>query len=125
MRRQAVVVAAMALAAAGCARTPFPVIETQMASLKDQPVKTLLAKFGEPSSNEQINGEKVYVWSTANDNSIAGAAANTISFACTIRVFVDRDENISHYDFKGNVGGCALYAHQLDDTFNLIRWNLS
>lgn len=122
MRGRAVVGAALALSAAGCGRTPFPVIETQMASLKGEPVQTLVPKFGEPSGNQEINGEKVYVWSTAGNKTIAGAAANTLDFECTIRVFVDSDENIAHYDLKGNVAGCARYAHRLDKTYNLIYW---
>ena len=30
-----------------------------------------------------------------------------IDFHCTIRVFVDKDDKVAHYDFTGNVGGCG------------------
>ncbi len=124
MRKEVLVLAAIALAAAGCGRTPFPVLETQLDGLKGQPAKAVFTRLGDPNSSEETAGEKVYFWSTTNNNSIPGAAANAIDFDCTVRVFVDKDEKISHYDFKGNVGGCARYAHRLDKTYNLVRWNV-
>jgi hypothetical protein len=124
MRKEVVVLAAMALALAGCGRTPFPVMEAQLEGLKGQPAKEVIRRLGDPNSTEQIAGEKAYVWTSASNGSYLGAAANAVDFDCTVRVFVDKDENISHYEFKGNVGGCAHYAHRLDKTYNLIRWNV-
>jgi hypothetical protein len=125
MRREVLVAAAMALAASGCGRTPFPVLETELGILKGQPAKAVFDKLGDPNGNEEIAGEKVYVWSAANNNSFPGAAANAIDFECTVRVFVDKKQNISHYDFKGNVAGCAPFAHRLDESYDLVHWNAS
>ncbi len=125
MRKRVLIAAAIALAATGCGRTPFPVLETELGSLKDKPAKEAFDRLGDPNGNQEIAGEKVYVWSSANDKSLAGSTANAVDFDCTVRIFVDKQEKISHYDFKGNVGGCALYAHLLDNSYNLIRWHES
>lgn len=124
MRKQALVLA-VALAAAGCGQTPFPVIQTQMNDEKGEPVKALFAKLGAPDGTAVVDGEKAYVWSTAAKDTIAASAAAEIGFHCTLRVFVNRDEKVAHYDFKGNVGGCAAFAHRLDKDYNLIRWTSS
>jgi len=123
MRKAAFVLAATALLAAGCGRTPFPVMEAQLDGMKGQPATDVFAKLGEPNDNQTIGGEKVYVWSAGNIKTLAGDASSMIEFQCTIRVFVDHDEKITHYDFKGNVGGCARYAHRLDKDYDLVKWN--
>ncbi len=125
MRQEAFVLAAIALVAAGCGRTPFPVMEAQLDGLKGQPATAVFTKLGAPNDNETIAGEKVYVWSSDNIKTASGDAASMIDFQCTIRVFVDKDDKVAHYDFKGNVGGCGRYAHRLDNSYDLVRWNPS
>jgi hypothetical protein len=123
MLKEAFVLASIALVATGCGRTPFPVLEAQLDGLKGQPATAVFTKLGAPNDNETIAGEKVYVWTSGNIKTLAGDAASMIDFQCMIRVFVDKDEKISHYDFKGNVGGCARYAHRLDNSYDLVHWN--
>jgi hypothetical protein len=123
MRKEALIAAAMALAATGCGRTPFPVMEAQLDGLKGQPATAAFTKLGGPDDTRTIAGEKAYVWSTGNIKSVAGDAASMIDFQCTITVFVDKGEKISHYDFKGNVGGCARFAHRLDNSYDLVHWS--
>jgi hypothetical protein len=123
MRKGAFVLAAIALVAMGCGRTPFPVLEAQLDGLKGQPAKDAIKKLGAPNDSQTIAGEKVYVWTSGNTKTLVGDPASMIDFQCTVRVFVDKDENITHYDFKGNVGGCARYAHQLDESYDLVHWS--
>jgi hypothetical protein len=113
---------AAALATAACGRTPFPVIQTKMDAEKGEPVKTLYPKLGDPGGSEEVNGEKAYVWTSSAKKTAAGVAGASIGFDCTLRVFVDKNEKVTHYDFKGNVGGCAVLAHRLDDSYDLVHW---
>ena len=124
VRKEAFVIAAVAFAISGCARTPFPVIESQLSGLKEHPVKKVSDKLGDPSSNAEINGEKAYIWSLPNTTSFYYGA---LGLQCTVRVFVDKDDKVTHYDFAGNVGGCGYYAHRLDDSYHvaagILEWN--
>jgi len=36
---------------------------------------------------------------------------------CALRVFLDRDDKITDYDFNGTNGGCGYFAHVLDNTY--------
>jgi hypothetical protein len=119
MRKPIFVVAAVALTLAACAKTPFPVMETQLASLKGQPAQAVVKRLGEPNETSEIAGEKVYVW-TSNDASLP--AGEAIGFHCVVKVFVDKDDKVAHYDFDGNVGGCGYYAHRLDKSYRLLNW---
>lgn len=113
---------ASVLAAAGCGRTPFPVLETQMDAEKGELVKTLYPRLGDPDGSREVNGEKVYIWTSSAEKTASGVGGASIGFDCTLRVFVDKNEKVTHYDFKGNVGGCAVLAHRLDDSYDLVHW---
>jgi hypothetical protein len=117
MKKQAFVLVGAVLAAAGCGRTPFPVLETQLDGLKGQPAQAVIRKLGAPNETSAIAGAKVYIWS-ASDASRAGDA---VGLECTVKVFVDRGDKIARSDFNGNVAGCAPYAHRLDKSYDLLR----
>ena len=123
MGRQAIVLAAIGLLAAACGRTPFPVMETQLDDLKGQPATAVFAKLGAPNDTQTIAGERVYSWLSDHIRSLSGDAAGMIDFQCAIRVFADKNDKVSHYDFTGNVGGCARYAHRLDNSYDLVDWS--
>jgi hypothetical protein len=36
-----------------------------------------------------------------------GSGGSVPGFARVVKVFVDRDDKITHFDFDGNVGGCG------------------
>jgi hypothetical protein len=117
MKKQTFVLVGAILGVAGCGRTPFPVLETQLDGLKGQPALAVIAKLGAPNQTSEIAGEKVYIWS-ASDASRAGDA---VGFECTVKVFVDRNDKIARSDFNGNVAGCSHYAHRLDKSYDLLR----
>lgn len=123
MKKRVLVMAAVVLAAGGCALSPFPTLETRLAELKGKAASEVIAKLGDPSRNEQIGGEKAYVWSLSGSGSLSDAAVNTLAFQCTIKVFVDKDDKVAHYSFSGNVAGCGQYAHRLHNSYNLIHLN--
>lgn len=116
--RKTNVAIAVALALSGCARSPFPVIESKIDGMKGQPIKTVIDKLGEPDEQNQIGGEKAYVWLLPNKS---GFAYQAVGFECTIKVFVDKDDKITHYGYNGNVGGCGQYAHKLDDAYHTAQ----
>ncbi|MGD0720420.1 MAG: hypothetical protein ABR970_05150 [Roseiarcus sp.] len=110
---------AAAAALSACGRTPFPTLEAQLGGLRGQPVAAAIEKLGAPDSQSATAAEKVYVWST---ETAAASVDASIGLRCAVRVFADRDERIARYDFDGNVGGCARYAHLLDKSFRLVNW---
>ena len=67
MKKQAFVLVGAVLGAAGCGRTPFPVLETQLDGLKGQPAQAVIKKLGAPNETSQIAGEKVYCHECAHD----------------------------------------------------------
>jgi hypothetical protein len=117
MKKQAFILIGAVLAAAGCGRTPFPVLETQLDGLKGQPAQAVIKKLGEPNETSEIAGAKVYIWSSSD----AMRAGDAIGLECTVKVFVDRNDKIARSDFNGNVAGCAPYAHRLDESYDLLR----
>jgi hypothetical protein len=119
MKKEAFALAVAALAVAGCGRTPFPVLETQLSGLNGQSAQEVVKKLGEPDQTSEISGEKVYVWSSGP---FADAAGEIVGLHCTVKVFADRDDKIVRHDFDGNVGGCGYYAHRLDKSYRLVNW---
>ena len=124
----------------GCVSMPWPVLKKELDALKGQPVKVAFDRLGYPNTEGQIAGEKFYVWSTLNtvwmpnvstttgsgmvggtpfsyNQSSMGGGTN-INLRCTIRIFIDGNEMITHHDVNGNNGGCARYAHALDPSYN-------
>jgi hypothetical protein len=117
MRKRGFVLIGVVLGVAGCGRTPFPVLETQLGGLKGQPAQAIIKKLGDPNETSSIAGGKVYIWSASD----AMGAGDAIGLQCTVKVFVDRGDKITRYDFNGNVAGCAPYAHRLDQSYDLLR----
>jgi hypothetical protein len=107
--KKEIAAAAVLLLLTACGRTPFPVLETQLDSLKGQPAAAVIKKLGDPNETTQIGSEKVYVWS--------GDAAG---LSCTVKVFVESVDKVVHYSFDGNVAGCSSYAHRLDKSYKLL-----
>ena len=118
MRKESGLIVAFALAVSGCARTPFPVIDSKLDEMKGQPIKAVIDKLGDPTGKVQKGGEKSYVWTLTNDY---GAAYHAIGFACTITVFADKGDKVSRYTYDGNVGGGGQYAHKLDDDYHSLH----
>jgi hypothetical protein len=117
MKKLRIVLFGAVLAAAGCGRTPFPVLETQLGGLKGQPAKAVIKKLGAPTETSEIAGGKVYIWTTTD----ALGAGDAIGLQCTVKVFVDKGDRIARYDFNCNVAGCAHYAHGLDESYDLLH----
>jgi hypothetical protein len=117
MKKLRIVLFGAVLAAAGCGRTPFPVLETQLGGLKGQPAQAVIKKLGAPTETSEIAGGKVYIWTTTD----ALGAGDAIGLQCTVKVFVDKGDKIARYDFNGNVAGCAHYAHRLDESYDLLH----
>jgi hypothetical protein len=113
--------AIVALALAGCAKPPFSVIESKIDGLKGQPIKAVVDKIGEPDDRAQAAAEMAYIWRLNPSNDPYQA----IGFACAITVYVDKNGKIAHEAYEGNVGGCAHYAHQLDDSYHFAQGVLS
>ena len=79
MRKLVVVVSC--LCAAGCARSPFPVIEAQLGALKGKPVQGVADKLGPPNKQAIAGDEK-----SIPGFSGPGAAPHSGSSACPVRL---------------------------------------
>jgi hypothetical protein len=117
LKKLRIVLIGAVLGAAGCGRTPFPVLETQLGGLKGQPAQAVIKKLGAPTETSEIAGGKVYIWKSTD----ALGAGDAIGLQCSVQVFVDKGDKIARYDFSGNVAGCAHYAHRLDESYDLLR----
>jgi hypothetical protein len=111
-------VIALSLALAGCAKSPFPVIEAKIDALKGQPIKAVIDKLGDPTAQSWVGAEKVYVWTLASN---MDSVYQAVGLTCTIRVFVGKDEKVARYSYDGSIGGCGRYAHKLDNTFDTAQ----
>ena len=119
----------LALVLAGCAGK---IIQEKMLPMIGQPASSVFAKLGLPDAEGEVAGGKFYVWGTQATGSYTVPQYNTGSiyspygtstysyttyqqrsynYSCKIRVFVDSQDRITTYDFKGN--GCATFAKQL------------
>jgi hypothetical protein len=72
-----------------------------------QPASALFKKLGFPTRQDQIAGQKVYVWAT-------GQVVEGTSYGCTIRAIVGAQDIITQWDFQGNERGCGNYAMMLN-----------
>ena len=120
-----------ALLLTGCAGE---IIQEKMSAMIGRPATLVFAKLGWPDAEREVAGRKFYVWATQdvgsytlpqyNTETIYGPyGTSTYSYTtyqqysynsvCKIRVFVDSQDRITTYDFKGNEDGCAMFADQL------------
>ncbi len=112
--KNTLVIVVIAAALFGCAKSSFPVLDAKLGDLKGQPSKQITDKFGPPDET-QTTPRKTYIWTLGN---YSGGA---VGFRCTVKVFVDKDDNIVDYDFTGNVAGCGHYAGLLDDSYHVAH----
>ena len=129
--RHAIWAAALALLVAGCAGR---VIDTEMQYMIGRPASEVFLRLGIPDDEGRVAGLKYYVWKTQstgthvvpqhNTGTIHGAdGTSTIRYTtlhhqiynleCTFRVFVDPNERVTTWDFKGTDGGCPQIAQRL------------
>ncbi len=103
---------------AGCAPSPFPVINEKLEGLKGKPIKGVTDALGGPDQVSDVGNEKSYRWTLTSN---LGAAYNAIAFRCTITVFADKDDKVTHFSCDGNVGGCSRYARALDSGYHFAQ----
>ena len=115
MKKETTLLAIFALAAAGCASTASsPIIETRLAATKGQPIKTLVAKFGEPDFIRTLDAGHVYVW----DGSSKTQHGFWTNFAsCSLQFDVDKTETITAFYYSGTQSACAEYSDKLGNGF--------
>lgn len=121
----------LCLALTGCAG--FGTLETGLKAMKGQPLSALTAKIGYPNSEGTIAGEKYYVWTNnvmlpdgptmQTGSGMAGGTPFNYSqttygggyspSGCYIRLFVDKNEIITHGDYHGSLGACDFYIQRL------------
>jgi hypothetical protein len=94
----------MAVLLVGCAHKSLLQEETD--KFVGQPVSAVAVKLGIPTEEHEIDGTRLYVWSSAADRG-ESAQGN-----CTIRATV-RGDVIGSLDWEGTEGQCASYALML------------
>lgn len=109
------------LALAGCSSTV--VLDRELPKLVGQPVDVAVAKFGMPTSEQTIIGQRVYVWSNSEqDVSLAPAigsrgAVGLLPVAtqgtCVVRVQVDAGGIVRRAEHQGDPDACYRYSDRL------------
>ena len=121
----------LALFLVGCASA---IIEERMQPMVGRPASDVFEKLGLPDAEGEVAGRRFYIWGTQTSGSFTVPQHKTgtiygpygtstygyttyqqhfYNYMCTIRVFVDSDDRIATYDFKGNEGGCSTFAEML------------
>ena len=80
----------------------------------------IFGKLGRPDREGEIAGEKFYVWSWRHSGSMPihkeeSWEIDDDSEYCELRLFVTSEDNITDYDWKGNMDGCEKMAKILFD----------
>ena len=121
----------LALLLAGCASG---IIEKRMQPMIGRSASDVFQKLGLPDGEGEVAGRRFYLWETQTSGShtVPSYGTGTIFNAdgvstfgytsfrqqpyhhmCSIRVFVDTHDRVTTYDFKGNQGGCSVFARRL------------
>jgi hypothetical protein len=93
----------VALTLSGCVHKSL--IQETTDEFIGQPLNAVTAKLGAPTEEGEVDGAKVYVWSSASD-------PETARGRCTIRATMNGDV-IGSIDREGTDGQCANYALML------------
>ena len=101
MRRLAAV-AALGLSVGSCAGT----IKEGMAKFEGLPLRSVIAKIGEPIDERTNAGKKVYIWGTL------GTVNNGDKGKCQIAATMEGD-GIASLDYQGDELLCQRYAARL------------
>lgn len=113
------------------------IIEENMEYMIGAPATRVFSKLGLPHAENIVAGHKFYIWNTQNQGSYnlpqyhtgtiytPGGTPSTYTYTtynqvnynhfCELRVFVDSLDKITTYDFRGNEGGCRVFASRLSD----------
>jgi hypothetical protein len=92
--RNLAILAAMALALAGCS---IGTINAERNNYKGQPLSAVVAKLGTPDYEQTIAGQKLYTWNEGQS-----------LFPCHIRVVMAGDI-VDSYDASGDPSICYQY----------------
>jgi hypothetical protein len=96
--------------------------------------------FGLPDSSMQMGDRTIYVWGSSQSFSMPVTTLNTstttgsvgsapaygtttststsyvpVNYTCSIKLSVNTENRITHWDFKGNEGGCYSYANKIEN----------
>lgn len=97
------------------------------------------AALGYPSSTQQFDDITVYVWQINSQGIIIVPTTSTryatinsqiyhgysyentpvpVTYSCQIKIGVDKNNIISHYEYSGDINGCQLYIERLHHYFS-------
>jgi hypothetical protein len=103
--------------------------------LLGQDIRVAVSKIGYPNEKREMLGDRLYIWGVKNTETaivpvlsgstngyIGTVSINTTTtsmvpitntYYCSIELAVDSNNRITHYEWRGNMGGCASYANRL------------
>lgn len=106
----------------------FDIIDKNLSPMIGSQVDVAISRLGYPDAESSVAGKKFYVWEAQTSGSysvpsvsyvgntpITTFSTNFYNYDCRIRIFVNESETITHYDFKGNEGGCSYLASRLEN----------
>jgi hypothetical protein len=114
--------------------TTFQDMDAGLAGYVRKDIHSLIRTIGYPNAQREIAGRKLYIWDTRNNvtfslpqtssSTIVGPSGtytgtsttmvpHNLNYHCTITVEVNSSEQISSYEWYGNLLGCDRYARAL------------
>ncbi|MFI4985894.1 MAG: hypothetical protein ACHQF3_00475 [Alphaproteobacteria bacterium] len=129
--RQAVLALITVLCLTGCVAQN---INDGLNGLMGQNIQAAVARLGYPDAQRTMLGDTIYVWSSNHSAALPVTSTNTtvgtvgtmpvygtttstewvpVNYNCTIQIATDADGTMKHYQWSGNMGGCASYARAL------------
>jgi len=128
--RTFILLLALAVGLAGCASDQM---DKRLGFLAGQNIQFAVARLGDPDSKRTELGDTIYVWKSNQNVSLptgAYGAYGSVGGAppygtaggphyvpnnrsCIIQLATGADGVIKSWQWSGNMGGCARYAHRL------------
>jgi hypothetical protein len=125
---------ALVIAAVGVSGCVSQRMNEGLGNLAGQDIGAAVSRLGYPDSKREILGKTIYIWSTSRNEVLPVTTTNTTTafvgnvpvygtttntefvpanFNCTIQLATNSSGTIVHWQWSGNMGGCAQYARAL------------
>ncbi len=114
-------------------------LDHKLSLLLDQKKTVAFSALGYPTYTQQFDDITVYIWQIKSQGVVVVPTASThlatfndriyhgyynentpiaITYSCQIKIGVDKNHIINHYEYSGDINGCQLYMERLNRYFS-------